>query len=179
MKSTPQIAEGRAAVSIEQVPLFPTDPPAHRSLGRSDKSWIGRGTISRVPASISAVIDANLPYQFCIDGAFGLKTYQLAVAPFFVLIGFAAVLAQAPASDASLTTNPAYQKNCAKCHGKTAEGRTFAGPSLISKKAAATGTEDLRNIIANGKGRMPKFASKLTPEEIDALVRQVQTLNGK
>jgi mono/diheme cytochrome c family protein len=34
-------------------------------------------------------------------------------------------------------------------------------------------------MIANGKGRMPKFASKLTPEEIDALVRQVQTLNGK
>jgi mono/diheme cytochrome c family protein len=107
-----------------------------------------------------------------------LKRY-LAIAPFFVLIGFVTVFAQAPASDASLTTNPAYQKNCTKCHGKTAEGRRFAGPSLTSKKAAATAAEDLRNIIANGKGRMPKFASKLTPEEIDALVRQVQTLNGK
>jgi mono/diheme cytochrome c family protein len=136
-------------------------------------------TISRAPASISAVTNLDLPYQFCIDGEVGLKAYQLAIAPFFVLIGFATVLAQAPASDASLTTNPAYQKNCAKCHGKTAGGRTFAGPSLISKKAAATGAEDLRNMIANGKGRMPKFASKLTPEEIDALVRQVQTLNGK
>jgi mono/diheme cytochrome c family protein len=132
-----------------------------------------------VPASISAATNCDLPYQFCIGGEFGLKIYQLAIAPFFVLIGFATVLAQAPASDASLTTNPAYQRNCAKCHGKTAEGRTFAGPSLISPKAAATGAEDLRNIIANGKGRMPKFASKLTSEEIDALVRQVQTLNGK
>jgi cytochrome c5 len=121
----------------------------------------------------------DLPYQFCIDGEAGLKTYQLVIAPFFLLIGFTAVLAQVPASDASITTNPAYQKNCAKCHGKTAEGRTLAGPSLISKKAAATGGEDLRNIIANGKGRMPKFASKLTPQEIDALVRQVQALNGK
>jgi mono/diheme cytochrome c family protein len=109
----------------------------------------------------------------------GLKTYQVVIATFFVLIGFVTVLAQAPASDASLTTNPAYQKNCSKCHGKTAEGRTFAGPSLISKKTAATGVEDLRNIIAHGKGRMPKFAGKLTPEEIDALVRQVQTINGK
>ena len=108
-----------------------------------------------------------------------MKTYQLVIAPFFVLIGFTTVSAQVPASDASITTNPAYQKNCAQCHGKTAEGRTFAGPSPISKKAAATDAEDLRNIIANGKGRMPKFASKLTPEEIDALVRQVQTLNGK
>ena len=108
-----------------------------------------------------------------------MKTYPLAIAPFSAFIGFAIVLAQAPASDASLTTNPIYQKNCAKCHGKTAEGRTFAGPSLVSKKAAATGAEDIRNIIDNGKGRMPKFASKLAPEEIDALVRQVQTLNGK
>ena len=106
-----------------------------------------------------------------------MKTYQLAIALFFVLIGFATE--QTPASDASLTTNPIYLKNCAKCHGKTAEGRTFGGPSLISSKAAAIGAEDLRNIIANGKARMPKFASKLTPEEIDVLVRQVQALNGK
>jgi mono/diheme cytochrome c family protein len=136
-------------------------------------------TISRVPASISVVTNCGLPYQSCIDGEFGLKIYQLAIAPFLVLSGFVAVLAQAPASDASLATNPIYQKNCAKCHGKTAEGRTFAGPSLISKKAAAMNAEDMRNIIDKGKGRMPKFASKLTPEEIDALVRQVQTLNGR
>jgi mono/diheme cytochrome c family protein len=108
-----------------------------------------------------------------------LKTNRLVIALFFAFIGFAIVLAQAPASDASLATNPIYQKNCAKCHGKTAEGRTFAGPSLISKKTAAMKTEDMHNIIDKGKGRMPKFASKLTLEEIDALVRQVQTLNGK
>jgi mono/diheme cytochrome c family protein len=108
-----------------------------------------------------------------------LKTYQLPIALIFVLIGFATVLAQTPTSDASLTTNPIYLKNCAKCHGKTAEGRTFGGPSLISSNAAAMGAEDLRNIIANGKARMPKFASKLTPEEIDVLVRQVQARNGK
>ncbi len=96
-----------------------------------------------------------------------------------MLIGITTVLAQAPASDASLTANPIYQKNCAKCHGKTAEGRALGGPSLISQKAAATGAEDLRNIIANGKARMPKFASKLAPEDIDALVREVQALNGK
>jgi mono/diheme cytochrome c family protein len=116
--------------------------------------------------------------QFCSDGELDLKTYQLTAAAFFVLIGFATVLAQAPLSDANLTTNPTYQKNCAKCNGKTGDGRIFAGPSLISKKTA-TGTEDLRKIIANGKGHMPKYAGKLTPEEIDTLVRQVQTLNGK
>jgi len=37
-------------------------------------------------------------------------------------------------------------------------------------------TEDLHNLIATGKGHMPKFAGKLTPEEIDALVKQIQAL---
>ena len=53
---------------------------------------------------------------------------------------------------------------------ETAEGRHFAGPSLISDKVVTTSTDDLHNIISNGKGRMPKFATKLTSEEIDGLV---------
>jgi mono/diheme cytochrome c family protein len=58
-------------------------------------------------------------------------------------------------------------------------GRHFGGPSLISEKTAATSVEELRNIIANGKGRMPKYAGKLTSEEIDSLIQQIRALNGK
>jgi len=76
-------------------------------------------------------------------------------------------------------TNPAYTKNCAKCHGQTAEGRRFGGPSLISEKIAAASADNLRDIIASGKGHMPKFADKLTSGEIDMLVKQVQALNKK
>lgn len=82
-------------------------------------------------------------------------------------------------SDSTLTSNSVFQKNCAKCHGKTAEGRHFGGPSLMSDKTISATTEDLRNIIANGEGRMPKYASNLTSEEIDTLVRQIKTLNKK
>jgi mono/diheme cytochrome c family protein len=96
-----------------------------------------------------------------------------------VLFAFAAVFAQNPPADASLTANPVFQKNCAKCHGKTAEGRHFGGPSLISDKTAVASTEELRNIIANGKGHMPKFAGKLTAEEIDTLLEQIRALNKK
>jgi mono/diheme cytochrome c family protein len=74
----------------------------------------------------------------------------------------------------SLTENPVYQKNCAKCHGKTAEGRHFAGPSLVSEKTTAASAADLRSIISNGKHHMPKYAGKLTPEEIDTLVQQIK-----
>jgi mono/diheme cytochrome c family protein len=92
---------------------------------------------------------------------------------------FAEAVAQTSTSDSILIANPVFQKNCAKCHGKTAEGRHFGGPSLISDKTFSASTEDLRNIIADGQGRMPKYAGKLTSEEIDSLVRQIKALHKK
>jgi mono/diheme cytochrome c family protein len=110
-----------------------------------------------------------------------LKTSLFVVAASSLLFALSALHAQTPSSESevTLTANPVYTKNCAKCHGKTAEGRHFAGPSLLSPKAAAMSIDDLHNMIANGKGHMPKFAAKLKPEEIDALVRQIQALNKK
>lgn len=84
---------------------------------------------------------------------------------------------QAPNS--SLTDNPVYKKDCAKCHGKTAEGRHFGGPSLVAEKTTSMSTDDLRNVITNGKHRMPKFSGKLSAEEIDTLVSQIKSAGGK
>jgi len=108
-----------------------------------------------------------------------LKTHRFIAAICCVFFPLSAGLACKEPADTSLTANPVFQKSCAKCHGTTAEGRHFGGPSLISEKTSAASSEDLRNIIANGKGHMPKFAGKLTTEEIDALVLQIQALNKK
>ena len=108
-----------------------------------------------------------------------LKIFLLTIATAFPLLALTTTFAQTPPTDAGLLANPIYAKSCAKCHGKTAEGRHFGGPSLISEKTAATSTEDMSNIIANGKGHMPKFAGKLTAEEIETLVRQTQALHKK
>jgi mono/diheme cytochrome c family protein len=93
----------------------------------------------------------------------------------FVVLSFALVAAGqgAPSGD-RLTDDAVYRTNCAKCHGKTGEGRHFAGPSLVSEKTAATSGDELRSIITNGKHRMPKFEGKLTAEEIDRLVREIK-----
>jgi mono/diheme cytochrome c family protein len=106
-----------------------------------------------------------------------LKRSRFTIAVLFCTL--TAVFAQTPTPDATLTANPVFEKNCAKCHGKTAEGRHFGGPSLISEKTAAASADDLRNIITNGKGHMPKYAGKLTPEEIDTLVQQIKATNKK
>ncbi len=99
-----------------------------------------------------------------------------------VVLCFISLLVVASASaqtSGTLTSNPVFEKNCAKCHGKTGEGRHFGGPSLISEDARKTPADDLRAIIANGKHRMPKYAGKLTPEEIDTLVTQIKAADQK
>jgi mono/diheme cytochrome c family protein len=108
-----------------------------------------------------------------------LKTSQLAIALYFLLFAFPAAFSQAPPSDSTLTSNPAFINHCAKCHGKNAEGRRFRGPSLISGKVSATSDDELRNIISNGKGHMPKYTNKLTSDEIDSLVQQIKAVNKK
>jgi len=55
----------------------------------------------------------------------------------------------------------------------------MAGPSLVAEKVIATSADDLRNIITNGKGRMPKYTGKLTAEEIDTLVQQIKAAARK
>jgi len=112
-------------------------------------------------------------------GGFDLKVFRLTIAMCSIFFAIAAASAQTPPPDTSLTTNSVYKKNCAKCHGKTAGGRMLGGPGLISDKAAAMSADDLHTMIANGKGRMPKFAGKLTSDEIDTLDRQIEALNQK
>jgi len=108
-----------------------------------------------------------------------LKVSRIALAVCSLVFVLATVSAQTPPPDATLTANPVFQNNCAKCHGKTAEGHHFGGPSLISEKTAAISADDLRKLISNGKGRMPKYGSKLTPDDIDTLVQQIKALNKK
>jgi mono/diheme cytochrome c family protein len=100
-----------------------------------------------------------------------MKASRLTIAVSSLLLALAAASAQTPPA-ATLTENPVFQTNCAKCHGKTGEGHHFAGPSLVSEKT--TSAYELRDIITNGKHHMPKFAGKLNPEEIDSLVQQIK-----
>jgi cytochrome c5 len=95
---------------------------------------------------------------------------------FLTVIG---ALAQTPSNNSILTSNPVFQKNCAKCHGKTAQGRHFGGPSLLSGKAAAMSVDELSTMIKDGKSRMPKYGGKLTPDEIDSLVQQIKAASHK
>lgn len=91
-----------------------------------------------------------------------------------VLIFVTPLLAASPKPESALTSSPVYQQNCAKCHGKTAEGRFMAGPSLASDKVVNASDDELRDIIAHGRHHMPKFEGKLSAEDIDRLVFEIK-----
>ena len=95
-------------------------------------------------------------------------------AAFAVLLLATPLFAASPKAESALASNPVYQQNCAKCHGKTTEGRFMAGPSLTSDKAVNTSDDGLRDIITHGRHHMPKFEGKLSAEEIDKLIFQIK-----
>ncbi len=57
-----------------------------------------------------------------------------------------------------------FKKKCAMCHKVD---RKKVGPAV---KAMNQDSEVLRSTIANGRKMMPKYSSKLSAEEIDAVV---------
>ena len=138
------------------------------------RSALTKGHGLGIPNNALSDLDCIL---YLISRRLKLQTSRLAACSLFFALTTA--FAQTPPSDATLTANPVYEKNCAKCHGKTAEGRHFGGPSLVSDKTTAASTDDLRNVIADGKGHMPKFAGKLTSAEIDTLVQQIKASSKK
>lgn len=66
-----------------------------------------------------------------------------------------------------------FIRQCAGCHGPSAEGAI--GPDL---RLWAGTTDELATIVANGADGMPAFAATLLPEQIDAVAAYVVDLVG-
>jgi mono/diheme cytochrome c family protein len=62
-----------------------------------------------------------------------------------------------------------YATNCSSCHGRDGRGQTAKGRRLEATDLTGDWNKDQARgirIITNGKGDMPGFKSKLTPEQI-------------
>jgi len=71
-----------------------------------------------------------------------------------------------------------FTGKCLQCHSIN-QGQVSFGPSLYGemkkpkpKKSAA----EIRAILKNGKGKMPSFQDKLTPEDVNNLMAYLRTL---
>ena len=69
------------------------------------------------------------------------------------------------------------RKSCAVCHS-VRPGETKVGPSLygVLREGSGHSEQAVRQAIADGKGTMPAFKTKLEPGEIDDLIEYLRTL---
>lgn len=70
-----------------------------------------------------------------------------------------------------------FQQKCMQCHS-VIEDQTMIGPSLYreTKKQHGKNDAEIRAILQDGKGKMPSFKDRLTPEETNNLLAYLHTL---
>ncbi|HXM99628.1 MAG TPA: cytochrome c [Candidatus Dormibacteraeota bacterium] len=88
--------------------------------------------------------------------------------------------AAAAANDAAKT----YAKNCVLCHaadgsGSSPSGKALGAKDLASDEVQKKSDEELIEVVTKGKGKMPAFGKKISPEEIKGLVAYIRALPKK
>ncbi len=73
-----------------------------------------------------------------------------------------------------------FKSKCAMCHGadgtaNTSMAKNLGIKSYKSPEVQKTSDADLKEIITNGKGKMPSYKS-LTADQIDGLVKYIREL---
>ena len=91
-----------------------------------------------------------------------------------VVLGLTASTAFAADSSADL-----FKEKCAMCHGENGAGKGKV-PALSSAEVQQKSDADFKTAtetgMKNDKGMMPGYSGKLTPEQIDGLVKYVRSL---
>ncbi len=90
-------------------------------------------------------------------------------------------LAQAQATSSSQKGGEIYKGKCAMCHGADGTGQTVIGKAdkirdLTSSEVQSQHDSELKNIIENGKGKMPAYKGKLTDVQVEQVVAYIRTL---
>ena len=74
-----------------------------------------------------------------------------------------------------------YKRQCASCHGadgsgKTGPGKAFKLRDLTSREVQQLTDQQLFDIIANGKGKMPAYSKSLGHDKIHAQVKHIREM---
>lgn len=73
-----------------------------------------------------------------------------------------------------------FKTNCVACHGAdgagTSLGKSMKVPDLRTAEIQKKPDAELSEAISEGKGNMPGFKSRLTPEQVQSLIAFVHEL---
>ena len=90
-------------------------------------------------------------------------------------------LAMPAMADAGPDAGAIYKSKCAMCHGPDGAGQTTMGKNmklrdLRSPEVQKLTDAELTKLIADGKGKMPAYKSKLSAVEISSLVELIRKM---
>lgn len=72
-----------------------------------------------------------------------------------------------------------YKSKCASCHGANGAGamaKKLGSRDLNSADFQKSSDADIEKVIADGKGKMPGYAGKLSKDDITAVTKYLRTL---
>jgi mono/diheme cytochrome c family protein len=102
---------------------------------------------------------------------------------FLAILSTVAVIAIAESAfaDAGPDAAAIFKSKCAMCHAPDGSGNTPTGKSmkvrdLRSAEVQKKTVKELFTAIADGKGKMPAYKSKLSQADIEALVSYIRSL---
>jgi mono/diheme cytochrome c family protein len=77
-----------------------------------------------------------------------------------------------------------FKANCTLCHGDDGSGNSPTGKALKAKDLRSDEVQKqtdaaLADVIAKGRGKMPAFGSKFSPDVITSLVAYIRQLAKK
>jgi len=104
-----------------------------------------------------------------------MKRARIPAITVFVL--FAAAGVSLFARDRQDGPSALFKEYCARCHGEDGTGNTPKGRQLMARDftdlewRSARSDADMIKAVARGSENMPAFGKKLTPEEIESLVK--------
>jgi len=99
------------------------------------------------------------------------------VTGWLVVVALAAAVGTARAEDDG---KGLYDKKCAMCHGVDGVAKPMAkGSRNLNDPSFSMATEEVVTIILEGKGKMPKNAGKITPEQAKLIADYMATLKPK
>ena len=82
-----------------------------------------------------------------------------------------------PANNSGAST---YKTNCVSCHGQdgrgSAVGKSLHAADFHAAQVQQQSDAQLAGVIAEGRGNMPAFGTRLSKDQIDALVKYIRTL---
>jgi mono/diheme cytochrome c family protein len=100
---------------------------------------------------------------------------------FASLITCLAILSAPDAARAQDDAAKVYKARCELCHAADGSGNSPIGKSLKAKDLRSDEVQkmsdgELADAIAKGKGKMPAFGSKLSPDAIKSLVAYIRQM---